>query len=226
MSCEHVKELLFDYLDGQLNLKQSNSVKQHLSSCRSCREIHDTYLDMQKNSKRWQDSIVPKWNRNGTFIGEKHDGLNRLAWASGLSLAISVFLVIFNISIIYEKNKLVISFGNEKEISIVEKSYLDEKLNELEQRQLNMIAASMGELRKTQSAETKQIAKVILDYVDRDRDRDMTRLINYMESQRQLDKEQLDYTVDYLIRSQIKDQQDLGTLNQLILYDSLNQGDE
>ena len=45
MKCAKVKNLLLSYIDGGLNVRQNQQVKEHLVSCPYCRRDHEKWLD-------------------------------------------------------------------------------------------------------------------------------------------------------------------------------------
>ena len=48
MNCENCQELLSDYIDNQLDEKQTARVKAHLTLCRPCAEVHEDFASILK----------------------------------------------------------------------------------------------------------------------------------------------------------------------------------
>jgi len=49
MGCKRIRDLLSEYIDGELDSRLSAEIKQHLLSCDGCRQIHEAILESSVN---------------------------------------------------------------------------------------------------------------------------------------------------------------------------------
>ncbi len=46
MNCDHCQELLSEYIDGELDVKQASNIESHLLMCVECAEVHEDFSEV------------------------------------------------------------------------------------------------------------------------------------------------------------------------------------
>jgi hypothetical protein len=91
VSCEWVKDNLFDYIDGELDPVQELVLKKHLHGCAPCRLECEKTLDAWKALDLWED-LPPPGHLRGSILRSIKKG-QQARWSKGLLPAAAVFLM-------------------------------------------------------------------------------------------------------------------------------------
>lgn len=75
MECREIQDLILtDYLDGQLGEKESNFIKEHLTSCSLCKEVFDNAQEFAKAPFKEAQQLEPPpelWHAIRSSIAEE-----------------------------------------------------------------------------------------------------------------------------------------------------------
>ena len=74
MNCKKIRDLLSEYIDGELEHRLSSEIEQHLSSCDGCRQIHKAILESSVNILRGSEKTkAPEdlWERVKAGLEER-----------------------------------------------------------------------------------------------------------------------------------------------------------
>jgi predicted anti-sigma-YlaC factor YlaD len=99
MSCEWVKDNLFDYLDGELGPSEGLILKEHLQTCTSCSREYEKALKAWEKLDSWEDLPPPK-HLQLKILGSIRRR-REIKWLNVLVPAAAVLLIITGLAFLY-----------------------------------------------------------------------------------------------------------------------------
>ena len=58
LNCEEVRESMYWLLDGELDIEQTNAIKEHLRYCGACRSIYEKQRDFKATLRKAHQPVV------------------------------------------------------------------------------------------------------------------------------------------------------------------------
>jgi hypothetical protein len=209
--CNEYRELLPDLVGDQLSTLQKQRLDQHLSQCDECAESLQQLWQMQAVASRWDEQLVPHWNRRDTFF-PKASWLPNLQWVSSFASVMVLMLVISQANI-STADGLSISFGAESGIS--EETFA-KVLTELELRQAEELEQRVSTLSSQQVAASQLLLRTVMEMSREERKDELTTLLtvwDYAQGQR---AHQTEESISLLLASQVEDKRNINQINRLL----------
>jgi len=115
MSCEWIKDNLFDYLDRKLDQSQERIFKKHLQTCTSCSREYEKVLHAWKMLDSWEDLPPPKHLQRNILSSIRRR--REAKWLRILVPAAAALLIITGLAFLYRgadtKNYHKLAVSNE-----------------------------------------------------------------------------------------------------------------
>jgi len=189
-------QLLAAYLEGELSGSAALKFEQQLATNKTLQAQLTAAQQVKTQIQHTTDVNVPEWNRAAGF--EKSQMNNPKSWWQWqglpvLSMSFSIFailLVIFNVNVQFNQNKLLVSFGHNSNLSnenYLTKTQVDEKITTVLQQfaseQQLVLANFNADLRNKQQQNNLQLANYLLSTSRKERKEDISDFIAYVNEQ-------------------------------------------
>ncbi len=206
MSCDHslVETYLFDYIDSTLEPSTARAFEQAIDHCEHCKNLYHSAVTTQQWQRDWKEVPVPDWHRTRFAVSKPK--AHGWSWLNGLSLATStlaLLMVLFRVEIINGPTGFTVSFagkGSQYQVS----QLMEERFDELAERQVSYIDNRFEEFNLQQVADHKELVSTVLQYGRDERRQDLNLLMASWLQQRDDDRQKLNQRVDYILDNQIE----------------------
>ncbi len=211
LSCNSCRDSLLDFIENSIDQESKRLVDQHLTHCEQCNESLRQLWEMQALSTRWNDESVPAWSRRNTFF-ESYNWWPGLQLVSTFASLLVVVLVMSQVQF-STKDGITLAFGSGSYLTQTE---LNQKVEEMQARQANMLQSEVG-LLNTQQVETNQLLlRTFLDLSREERREEINTVLTAWDQAQGQRTRQTNESLRVLLASQLEDRRNIEQLDRLL----------
>ncbi len=172
MPCDHqtLADHVCDYIEGKVPPVLRARCDEAVQNCAHCRDIHAQALEFYELAGKWQDQVVPHWNRARFVVPPARQAQGSWpAWAALTASIAAIVLVLLRVEI-STTDGLLISFGGSQTEARVQalvaaelarheetqELLLDARLDDFAADQLTANQLLLARWQETQRAERRQ----------------------------------------------------------------------
>ena len=224
MSCPKTQHLLQEYFSDHLAPLTRDELDKHLADCEDCNTELETLLVAQSSLQRWQDQMVPHWDRGLELFRREHRVPNsgtgfwgRWQWFPTAASFAMLVILLLNVSVASNEQGFSISFG----AAPAPQQDLDLQLEAFQESQQQEMERLVARFEDRQDSNNVQLLQAVMDQTQQTTAENLDRIYAYFEQQRLLDLQDMRVSYESLVDS---DYETIRSLQQLAQYVSY-QGD-
>ena len=215
MSCDHLTlaDHVCDYIEGKAAPVIRARCDEAVQSCAHCRDVHAQALEFYQLAGKWQDQVVPDWNRARFVVPPvRHAHGSWPAWGALAASLAAIMLVVLRVEI-STTNGLLISFGgSQTEARVQELVAAELKAHDAEQELL--LDARFDDFAADQLNANQLLLARWQEATRAERRQELGLLMTSWQSQRFEDQQEINNQLTSLANDQIENNQYVNVLLQ------------